>query len=146
MHRDDAWVLASAGNAKTRDPPAVIRELAAEAGISIDGDAPWDIRVFDEPAYQLVLAKGSLGFGESYVEGRWECTHLDQLFHRLLSSKVDEKIDSWSRVRLLCEVLRHSLFNLQSNERAGFFRSRQGQLWQLVLSKQERRSVYRSVR
>jgi cyclopropane-fatty-acyl-phospholipid synthase len=29
---------------------------------------------------------------------------------------------------------------------AGFFRSRQGQLWQLVLSKRERQAVYRSVR
>jgi len=119
MHRDDALVLAPAGNATTlQDPPAVIRDLAAEAGISINGDAPWDIRVLDERAYHLILAKGSLGFGEAYMEGMWECARLDQLFHRLLSSKVDEKIDSWSRVRLLCDVLRHSLFNLQSNERA----------------------------
>jgi cyclopropane-fatty-acyl-phospholipid synthase len=29
---------------------------------------------------------------------------------------------------------------------AGFFRSRQGQLWQLVLSRRERRECYRSVR
>ena len=29
---------------------------------------------------------------------------------------------------------------------AGFFRSRQGQLWQLVLSKRSRRTVYRSIR
>jgi cyclopropane-fatty-acyl-phospholipid synthase len=29
---------------------------------------------------------------------------------------------------------------------AGFFRSRQGQLWQLVLSKRARLAVYRSVR
>jgi cyclopropane-fatty-acyl-phospholipid synthase len=29
---------------------------------------------------------------------------------------------------------------------AGFFRSRQGQLWQLVLSRPERRGVYRSFR
>ena len=29
---------------------------------------------------------------------------------------------------------------------AGFFRSRQGQLWQLVLTKRARKQVYRSVR
>ena len=29
---------------------------------------------------------------------------------------------------------------------AGFFRSRQGQLWQLVLSKPQRGGVYRSIR
>jgi glutamate/tyrosine decarboxylase-like PLP-dependent enzyme len=44
MHRDNARVLASAGNATTlQDPPAEIRDLATEAGISINGDAPWDI-------------------------------------------------------------------------------------------------------
>ena len=119
MQRDDALVLAPARNATTlQDPPAVIRDLAAEAGISINGDAPWDIRILDERAYRRILAKGSLGFGEAYMDGMWECQHLDQLFHRLLSSKVDEKLDSWSRIRLLGEVLRHSLFNLQSSERA----------------------------
>jgi cyclopropane-fatty-acyl-phospholipid synthase len=29
---------------------------------------------------------------------------------------------------------------------AGFFRSRQGQLWQIVLTKRARRGTYRSVR
>ena len=119
MHRDEALDLASAGNATTlQGPPDVIRELADAAGISINGDAPWDIRILDERAYQLILAKGSLGFGEAYMDGMWECKHLDQLFHRLLSSKVDQKLDNWSRIRLLGEVLRHSLFNLQSSQRA----------------------------
>ena len=119
MQREEAWVFASSGNAATLpEPPAILRDLAAEAGITINGDAPWDIRVLDEGAYPLILSKGSLGFGEAYMEGMWECTRLDQLFHRLLCSRIDEKVDSRSRVRLLGEVLRHSLFNLQSSRRA----------------------------
>ncbi|MGE5319986.1 MAG: cyclopropane fatty acyl phospholipid synthase [Hyphomicrobiaceae bacterium] len=119
MQRDDTWVLGSAVEAPALpDPPAILRELAAEAGISINGDAPWDIQILDERAYRRIVTQGSLGFGEAYMDGMWECKHLDQLFHRLLSSKADEKIDNWSRIRLLGEMLRHSLFNLQSSQRA----------------------------
>ncbi|ODU49510.1 MAG: cyclopropane-fatty-acyl-phospholipid synthase [Thiobacillus sp. SCN 63-374] len=119
MQKEDALVLEPAGNTLTQqDSPAILRELTAEAGISINGDAPWDIQVFDDDVYRLVLTKGSLGFGEAYMDGMWECDRLDQLFHRLLSGHAEEKIDNWSRLRLLGEILRHSLFNLQSSQRA----------------------------
>jgi cyclopropane-fatty-acyl-phospholipid synthase len=119
MHTEDALVLDPAGDAPTLPPPpAILRELAGDAGVTINGDAPWDIRIFDERVYQLVLTKGSLGFGEAYMDGMWECERLDQLFQRLLSARVEEKIDNWSQLRLLGEILRHSLFNLQSSRRA----------------------------
>ncbi|MDA8129005.1 MAG: cyclopropane fatty acyl phospholipid synthase [Betaproteobacteria bacterium] len=101
-----------------QEPPAVLRSLVAEAGVAINGDAPWDIRVLDERVYSRVLTKGSLGFGEAYMDGMWECDRLDQLFHRLLRVDIEDKIDSGSRLRLLGEILRHSLFNLQSTGRA----------------------------
>lgn len=119
MQREEALFLEDAGKAPAvPDSPAVIRELAAEAGITINGDAPWDIQIRDERVYQLVLTRGSLGFGEAYMDGLWECERLDQLFHRLLSVDAEERIGGWSKLRLLGEVLRHSLFNLQSNRRA----------------------------
>lgn len=119
MQRDDASVLTPEDNTPVlHEPPDVIRALAAEAGIAINGNAPWDIRVLDEDVYRLILTKGSLGFGEAYMDGMWECERLDQLFHRLLSSEVDKKIDSWARLQLLGEILRHRLFNLQSSQRA----------------------------
>ena len=119
MQRDDALVFGAAGTLPVlQEPPAVIRDLVADAGISINGDAPWDIQVFDERVYQRVLTKGSLGFGEAYMDGMWECERMDQLFDRLLRAKIEEKIDNWSRLRLLGEILRNSLFNLQSSERA----------------------------
>lgn len=119
MQKDEALVLTTSKNVEVLyDSPPVIRDLAAEAGVQVNGDAPWDIQVFDERVYSLILAKGSLGFGEAYMDGMWECESLDQLFHRLLNVDVEEKIDGWSRVRLLGEILRHGLFNLQSNKRA----------------------------
>jgi len=119
MRKEDALVLEPAGNTLApQDSPAILRDLTAEAGVSINADAPWDIQVFDDDVYRLVLTKGSLGFGEAYMDGMWECDRLDQLFQRLLSSHAEEKIDNWSRLRLLGGNLRHSLFNLQSSQRA----------------------------
>lgn len=119
MQTEDALIFDPAERAPTlHEPPAVIRDLVSEAGISINGDAPWDIQVLDERVYHRVMTKGSLGFGEAYMDGMWECERLDQLFHRLMEARLEDKIDKWSQLRLLGETLRHSLFNLQSSKRA----------------------------
>jgi cyclopropane-fatty-acyl-phospholipid synthase len=104
--------------AAAEEAPAIVRDLAAEAGITINGDAPWDIQVFDAETYRRVLTRGSLGLGEAYMDGLWDCDRLDEFFHRLLRIDADERIGGWIRVRLLGEILRHSLFNLQSSQRA----------------------------
>ena len=99
-------------------PPSALNKLAAMAGVSFNGDEPWDIQVADRRLYQRILMKGSLGFGEAYLDGWWDCERLDQLFHRLLLVDADKRIDRWMRLRLVGEILRQSLFNLQSIERA----------------------------
>lgn len=98
--------------------PVTLQNLVAEAGIRFNGDAPWDIRVINNNLYLRILAAGSLGFGEAYLDGWWECDRLDQLFHRLLSIDADERVDKWARLRMISDVIRHSLFNLQSTRRA----------------------------
>ena len=95
-----------------------VHHLANKAGFRINGDAPWDIRVIDPRFYRRVVMEGSLGFGEAYMDGWWECDRLDQLFHRLLVVDADRHIDSWMQWRLLRVVMRHALFNLQSSRRA----------------------------
>jgi len=100
------------------DPPAVLGELAGEAGVRFNGDAPWDIQVHDATVYSRILTQGSLGFGESYMDGQWDCHALDRLFERLLRSDIDAKITRWTRLRLLGEIARQRLFNLQSERRA----------------------------
>lgn len=100
------------------DVPAVIGELVNEAGIRINGNAPWDIRVKDPETYRRVLNEGSLGFGEAYMDGLWETESLDELINRLLRADVEEKLSGWARFRLLGEAIRQNLFNLQSRRRA----------------------------
>jgi cyclopropane-fatty-acyl-phospholipid synthase len=106
------------GAASGTTVPDALQDLAVKAGFRFNGDAPWDIRVGDQRLYRRILAEGSLGFGEAYLDGWWECGRLDQLFHRLLYVNADQLIDRRIRLRILGEMLRHALFNLQSNRRA----------------------------
>src|SRR5690349_16850719 len=60
-----------------------IARILAYADIRIDGDRPWDIRVHDPRFFRRVLLHGSLGLGESYMDGWWDVEALDDFFTRI---------------------------------------------------------------
>src|SRR5687767_5740877 len=68
----------------------LFERLIAGSGIRIDGDRPWDIRVSRDRLYRRAL-RGSLGIGESYIDGDWDCDALDEMFRRVLSSDAPNK-------------------------------------------------------
>lgn len=106
---------------RTKEPaeaPSVLIELLEGTGVSFNGNQPWDIQVYDSEVYQRILTQGTLGFGEAYMDELWDCHALDEMFSRLLIHRIDDKLKGWSRLRLLAEVLRDYLFNLQSPKRA----------------------------
>ncbi|MEJ2321038.1 MAG: cyclopropane fatty acyl phospholipid synthase [Gammaproteobacteria bacterium] len=102
--------------------PEVLQELADMAGVTFNGDASWDIQVHDNRLFDRILTKGSLGFGEAYMDGMWDSYELsyelDELFHRLLRAGIDEKLQGLHRLRLLGEIVRSRLINRQSTRRA----------------------------
>ncbi|WP_241020204.1 hypothetical protein [Burkholderia sp. Ac-20345] len=69
-----------------------IESILANADVRIGGTRPWDIQLHDSSVPARVLAHGSLGFGEAYMDGHWDCARLDQLFDRLLRSRVDREV------------------------------------------------------
>jgi len=69
-----------------------IETFLDEADIRIGGTRPWDIAVHNESLYQRVLSQGSMGLGESYMDGWWDSPALDQFFDRVLSADLDEKV------------------------------------------------------
>ncbi len=93
-----------------------VRELLLGAGIEVDGSAPHDIQVHDKAFYTRVLRDGSLGFGESYMDGQWDAESLDEALYRILLGKLD--VVARSNIRLVLYVARAKLFNLQSSSRA----------------------------
>ncbi len=99
-------------------PPSLITDLLAGSGVRIDGDAPWDLQVHSSELYRRVLAAGSLGFGEAYMDGLWDCSQLDELFNRLLRARIDSRVRRLPRLRLLGQVAWNTLLNLVINRQS----------------------------
>jgi cyclopropane-fatty-acyl-phospholipid synthase len=94
----------------------IVEELLSAAGIAINGNRACDIKVHNPALFKRILQEGSLGFGESYMDGWWDCERLDVLFTRVLQAGVDERLP-----KNLSDIVRIAytrLFNLQSRKRA----------------------------
>jgi len=94
----------------------IIESLLKEAGIEINGNNSHDIQVHNEDFYQRVVAQGSLGLGESYMDGWWDCENLDEFFYRLLRARIDEKVKI--NIRFLLPAISALIFNMQNKSRA----------------------------
>ncbi len=98
--------------------PSVLKELLEPCDVCFNGGRAWDIQVHDEALYRRILSGGSLGFGESYMDGQWDSPRLDELFTRLMGADIDAKVAGWFKLRMLAELLRRYLTNPQSSRRA----------------------------
>ncbi|MGE9552159.1 cyclopropane fatty acyl phospholipid synthase [Erwinia amylovora] len=94
----------------------IVQEMLLSADIKINGTRPWDIQVINTEFFKRVLQEGSLGLGESYMDGWWECEQLDTFFHRVLQAKLDEQLPHHFKDTLRVAAAR--LTNLQSRKRA----------------------------
>ena len=94
----------------------VLERMLATTGITINGSSPWDMHVRDDRVFSRLLQKKSLGLGESYMEGWWDCRQLDEFVCKILTAGLDRKVkDSF---KFLVPVLSTMLFNMQSKMRS----------------------------
>lgn len=92
------------------------RRILAGAGITIDGAHDWDPVIHNRGFFGRVLRQGSLGLGESYMDGWWDCRRLDQFFQRIFAAGLDRlAARNW---RGLALALLSRLWNLQTPKRA----------------------------
>ncbi|MCE0799502.1 MULTISPECIES: cyclopropane fatty acyl phospholipid synthase [unclassified Buttiauxella] len=94
----------------------IAEDLVNQADVRFNGSRRWDIQVHNPDFYKRVLQEGSIGLGESYMEGWWDCAALDVLFEKILRAKLDEKAPK--NFRDLARVAGMRLFNLQTRKRA----------------------------
>jgi cyclopropane-fatty-acyl-phospholipid synthase len=99
-------------------PEGAVRALFRQADIEFDGQRPFDIEVRHPRVFTEILRNGSLGFGESYMAGDWECTQLDEMASRLLAARLDQKPIGVAQLKLFAHWLRSRVINLQSLTRA----------------------------
>ncbi len=97
-------------NAKTK-----VSEILKIANIYVNGDNSPDLQVYDERFYNRVLSNGTLGFGESYMDGWWSTNDLPELTRRLVFAELSKKI---TRINFLPYILKSKITNMQSVKRA----------------------------
>ncbi|AMO99142.1 cyclopropane-fatty-acyl-phospholipid synthase [Collimonas arenae] len=98
--------------------PKIINQLFEHAGIRLNGDQPWDMKIHDQAFFRKMFATWELGIGESYMDGDWDCERLDEFFFRVTSHDLEQTVVGPAKIKFALEILRQKFFNLQSRGRA----------------------------
>lgn len=101
---------------------SVFRDQALKLLESVDvrpgGGRPWDPVVHDERVWRRAILGGSLGFGEAYMDGWFDCPAMDQFFERVMGGNVRDQL--WAiRLSKAVQGFHGKLVNRQSVARAG---------------------------
>ena len=91
-----------------------VRRYLDEAGIEVNGAGPGDIKVNDPRFYDRLVSGGSLGLGESYMDGWWEADNLEEFLFNLIvwrNKNYNSPALLWTR---LWFDLKRILLNLQT--------------------------------
>jgi cyclopropane-fatty-acyl-phospholipid synthase len=91
------------------------QNILSHTDIRIDGDNPWDIKIHNDQFYRRVLAQGSLGLGESYMDNWWDCERLDEFICRALKADLKSKV---SQKNLIWDIIKAKIMNLQNQKRS----------------------------
>ena len=93
-------------------PKELVTQVLSLADVKIDGNRPSDIKVYDDRFYERVIKDGSLGLGESYMEGWWDAEALDECMYKILSADLSKKVKpTWE---MIWQTAQAKLFNMQS--------------------------------
>lgn len=92
-----------------------MERLLQKAGVTLNGENPWDVQVHDRAVYNRILTSGRLAIGESFMDEQWDCDDLQMFFEKMLSSGADEDLKSLSTLLL---IIKAKLINLQSKQRS----------------------------
>ena len=93
-----------------------ITELFNFAGIELNGSHPWDIQIHNDAFYSRLIKEESLGLGEAYMDGWWDCEQLDQFFERIIAYNIEDKIDHTLHLKL--KIFIAKIINHQTKKRA----------------------------
>ncbi|WP_284394136.1 cyclopropane fatty acyl phospholipid synthase [Devosia yakushimensis] len=88
-----------------------VQTQLARTEVEIGGERPWDVQVHNESLYGRVLSQGTLGLGESYMDGWWDAEALDQFLFKLITANIQDNFPK--DLALIGSVLKGKLLNLQ---------------------------------
>ncbi len=82
----------SSGGAMAAKFKTFLTDLLSQVDIEIGGSRPWDIQVQNEKLYDRIMSQGSLGLGEAYMDGWWDCERIDQFLYKILTGQLHKKV------------------------------------------------------
>ena len=91
------------------------QQLLAPADIRLNSSRPWDMKIHHPQTLERILLTGSMGLGESYMDGWWDCDQLDEFFARVLRHGLDRQVASTHPV---LQFIRTHWVNAQSVRRS----------------------------
>ena len=65
-----------------------VKKILSNAGITLNGNKPYDIKVNNDRFYNTILTGNTLKIGESYMAGDWDSDKLDELLLKIIKSDV----------------------------------------------------------
>lgn len=93
-----------------------IEQILQGTGIKINGKNPWDIKINNNGFFKRVLTEGEMGFGESYMDGWWDCDDLEEMFYRMFRANLENKIKK--DFKLTAWLLVNKFVNISTKERS----------------------------
>ncbi len=98
------------------DQQAELAPLLEQAGVTINGPNPWDPQIKNPEMWNRIYAQGSLGLGEAYMDGWWECEDLAEFFNRVVGAELGSKL----RVtpNLIWQIVQAKFLNMQTISRS----------------------------
>lgn len=97
-------------------PDLAAQKILSQADIRINGDRAGDIQIHNPKMFARVFSHGSLGLGESYMDGWWDAQALDEFFYKLFRS--NSIAQQPKNMTTIFAYLKSHLMNLQSPLRA----------------------------
>lgn len=92
-----------------------LQYLLNKADIQINGTREHDIQIYHPDFYKRVIGGGTLGLGESYMDGWWSCERLDLFFSKVLEKEL---VNSITTLRDKAFFASAHLQNRQTHKRA----------------------------
>lgn len=94
----------------------MVKKKLLSVDIDIEGQRPWDIQIKDDRFYSKVLTEGSLGMGESFMNGWFDSKKLDESICKIMSSPLP---NSYNKVlKVLLNTATSLIVNKQTKKRA----------------------------
>jgi len=90
-----------------------VTKLLKTANVTINGNNPWDVQVYNDKFYDLVYTKNIPEFFQSHEDGWWNCQDLKAFFTKAIATDFQKAVNR--SPRLMISMLKAKLFDYKTN-------------------------------